>query len=217
MSVAAPATSGRQGHEPRWRFPLTPDQRWPRDVVSDRLAYVRRFCVPSAVDDCMRECLAPIADTSLSGARVTRELATLFGACGRPGTVVSDNGTKLTSNAILTFADDLRIDWRRIAPGRPTRSAFIESFNGRLHNALLNETRTPPVIGSRLGARIETPNARTPAPVGRRLPSSPGPSTSTGVRCSPTRKAPRQTQLLDPPKLKPAGAQTLIKGGANVS
>ncbi len=80
------------------------------------------------VDDCTRECLAPIADTSLSGARVARELATLFDTRGKPATVVSDNGTEFTSNAILTFADDRNINWHYIAPGKPTQNAFIESF-----------------------------------------------------------------------------------------
>ena len=47
----------------------------------------------TVVDDCTRECLALIADTSLSGARVARELATLFDTRGKPQTVVSDNGT----------------------------------------------------------------------------------------------------------------------------
>ncbi|MDP2087422.1 MAG: transposase, partial [Gemmobacter sp.] len=49
-------------------------------------------------------------------------------------------GTEFTSNAILTFADDRKIDWHYIAPGKPTQNAFIESFNGRLRDELLNET-----------------------------------------------------------------------------
>lgn len=54
--------------------------------------------------------------------------------------MVSDNGTEFTSNAILTFADDRKIDWHYIAPGMPTQNAFIESFNGLLRDELLNET-----------------------------------------------------------------------------
>ena len=88
--------------------------------MSDQLTDGRRFRVLTVVDDCTRGCLALIADTSLSGARVTRERATLFEARGKPGTVVG-NGTELTSNAILTFADDRKIDWHDIAPGKPTR------------------------------------------------------------------------------------------------
>jgi putative transposase len=121
-------------------LPLMPNQRWSLDFVSDQLTDGRRFRVLTVVDDCTRECLALIADTSLSGARVARDLAALFEARGKPGTVVSDNGTEFTSNAILTFADDRKIDWHCIAPGKPTRNAFIESFNGRLRDELLNET-----------------------------------------------------------------------------
>jgi putative transposase len=57
--------------------------------------------------------------------------------------VVSDNGTEVTSNAILTFADDRQIDWHYIAPGKPTQNASIESLNGRLRDGLLNETLFP--------------------------------------------------------------------------
>ena len=123
--------------------PLMPNQRWSLDFVSDQLTDGRRFRVLTVVDDCTRECLALIADTSLSGARVARELATLFEARGKPITVVSDNGTEFTSNAILTFADNRKIDWHYIAPGKPTQNAFIESFNGRLRDELLNETLFP--------------------------------------------------------------------------
>lgn len=121
-------------------LPLMPNQRWSLDFVSDQLTDGRRFRILTVVDDCTRECLALVADTSLSGARVARELSTLFEARGKPITVVSDNGTEFTSNAILTFADDRKIDWHYIAPGKPTQNAFIESFNGRLRDELLNET-----------------------------------------------------------------------------
>ncbi len=52
-------------------------------------------------------------------------------------------GTEFTSNAILTFANDRKIDWHYIAPGKPTQNAFIESFSGRLRDELLNETLFP--------------------------------------------------------------------------
>ena len=124
-------------------LPLMPNQRWSLDFVSDQLTDGRRFRIMTVVDDCTRECLALIADTSLSGARVARELATLFETRGKPMTVVSDNGTEFTSNAILTFASDRKIDWHYISPGKPTQNAFIESFNGRLRDEFLNETLFP--------------------------------------------------------------------------
>lgn len=86
-----------------------PIPRWSLDFVSDQLTESRCFRITTAVDDCTRECLVLIADTSLSCARVARELATLFEVRGKPATVVSDNGSEFTPNAILTFADDRMI------------------------------------------------------------------------------------------------------------
>jgi putative transposase len=92
------------------------------------------------VDDCTRECLALVADTSLSGIRLARELDRLIIERGKPKMVVSDNGSELTSNAILAWADQSRVAWHYIAPGKPMQNAFIESFNGRLRDEFLNET-----------------------------------------------------------------------------
>ena len=54
--------------------------------------------------------------------------------------IVSDNGTELTGMAILRWSQETRIEWHYIAPGKPQQNAFIESFNGRLRDELLNET-----------------------------------------------------------------------------
>ncbi|WP_035723648.1 IS3 family transposase, partial [Bradyrhizobium sp. ARR65] len=120
--------------------PMAPNDRWSLDFVSDQLTDGRRFRILTVVDDCTRECLALVADTSLSGIRVARELDRLIVEWGKPKMVVSDNGTELTSNAILTWADQSRVAWYYIAPGKPMQNAFIESFNGRLRDELLNET-----------------------------------------------------------------------------
>ena len=100
----------------------------------------RRLRILVVVDDCTRECLALIADTSISGIRVARELDRLLDERGKPKTIVSDNGTELTSNAILQWADDHKVAWHYIAPGKPVQNAFAESFIGRLRDELLNET-----------------------------------------------------------------------------
>src|SRR5262249_23268104 len=94
----------------------------------------------AVVDDCTRECLALVADTSISGIRVARELDRLLVDRGKPKTIVSDNGTELTSNAILRWADDHKVAWHYIAPGKPEQNAVIQSFIGRLRDELLNET-----------------------------------------------------------------------------
>ena len=124
-------------------IPMAPNQRWSLDFVSDQMTDCRRFRVLTVVDDCTRECLALVADTSLSGLRVARELEALIARRGKPAMIVSDNGTEFTSNAILSFADRMRVDWHYIAPGKPIQNAFIESFNGRLRDELLNETLFP--------------------------------------------------------------------------
>ncbi|WP_143744675.1 IS3 family transposase [Mesorhizobium prunaredense] len=120
--------------------PLRPDERWSLDFVSDQLTDGRRFRIMAVVDDCTRECLALIVDTSLSGMRVARELDRLITERGRPRMIVSDNGSEFTSNAILSWADQNRVEWHYIAPGKPMQNGFIESFNGRLRDELLNET-----------------------------------------------------------------------------
>jgi putative transposase len=92
------------------------------------------------VDDFTRECLALIADTSLPGLRVVRELDAVIAARGRPAMCVSDNGTELTSMAILGWSQQRQVEWHYIAPGKPQQNAFAESFIGRLRDELLNET-----------------------------------------------------------------------------
>lgn len=120
--------------------PLKPNERWSVDFVSDQFTDGRRFRILAIVDDCTRECLGLLADTSLSGLRVARELDRLMAERGRPAMIVGDNGSEFTSNAILAFADAARIHWHYIAPGKPIQNAFIESFNGRLRHDLLKET-----------------------------------------------------------------------------
>ena len=87
-----------------------PDQRWSLDFVHDQLAGGRRFRVLNIVDYVTRECLAAVTDTSISGKRVARELADLVVHRGKPTTIVSDNGTELTSNAILSWAGEAGIE-----------------------------------------------------------------------------------------------------------
>jgi putative transposase len=100
--------------------PLAADQRWSLEFVSDQLTDSRRFRILAVVDDCTRECLALIADTSISGQRVARELDDIIRHRGRrPETIVSDNGTELTSNAILYWSQQSSVEWHYIAPGKP--------------------------------------------------------------------------------------------------
>jgi putative transposase len=107
------------------------------------LADGRRFRILAVVDDFSRENLVLVADTSLSGLRVPRELDRVIAERGMPTTIVSDNGTEFTSMAILQWVQKTGIDWHYIAfhcpavvclqtmrGGKPQQNGFIESFNG---------------------------------------------------------------------------------------
>jgi putative transposase len=81
---------------------------------------------------------------------------------------------KLTSNAILTLADQSRVAWHYIAPGKPMQNAFIESFNGRLRDELLNETLFTSLVQARIALgcwRVDYNDARPHAQLGWKMPS----------------------------------------------
>ncbi len=59
---------------------------------------------------------------------------------GKPGMIVSDQGTEFTSNAMLAWAQESRVTWHFIAPGKPMQNGFCESFNGRMRDELLDES-----------------------------------------------------------------------------
>lgn len=117
-----------------------PNARWSLDFVHDQFSCGRRFRILNVVDDVTRECLGAIADLSISGRRVARELSRIVERRGKPGVIVSDHGTELTSNAILAWCAERDINWHYIQPGKPMQNGFVESFNGRMRDELLNET-----------------------------------------------------------------------------
>ncbi len=89
-------------------------------------------------------------------ARVT----TVAARRGLPYMLVSDNGTELTSHAVLALCQDTSVDWHYIAPCKPQRNGFVAPFNGRLLDACLNEHLFP-LVGCgkdrrRIANRIRT-------------------------------------------------------------
>ena len=121
-------------------LPEAVNQRWSLDFVSDALSSGRRFRVLAVVDDFTRECLGLVVDTSLSGVRVGRELDRIIALRGcRPTMIVSDNGTELTSHAILRWQEERSVPWHHVAPGKPQQNGLVESCNGRFRDECLNE------------------------------------------------------------------------------
>lgn len=154
--------------------PMAPNEHWSLDFVSDQLTDGRSFRILTVVDDCTHECLALVADTSLPGTRVARKPDRLMIERGKPKMVVSDNGSELTSNAMLTWADQSRVAWHSIAPGKPMQNAFIESFNGRLRDELLNETLFTSLTQARVALgcwRADYNEARPHSQLGWNTPS----------------------------------------------
>ena len=118
---------------------LRPNQRWSLDFLSDTFGACRKFRILAVNDDCCRENLCLVPDTSISGARVARELDALIRIYGKPACIASDNGTEFTSKAILKWANDNKVEWRYIDPGKPQQNGYIESVNGSLRDECLNE------------------------------------------------------------------------------
>jgi len=105
--------------------------------------------ISRATSDYSRECLASIIDTSLPGRRVVRELTAIAERRGLPCMVVSDNGTELTSHAVLAWCQGTGVEWHYIAPSKPQQNGFVESFNGRLRDECLNGHLFPSLAAAR--------------------------------------------------------------------
>src|SRR4029077_3916620 len=163
-----------------------PNVRWSLDFVYDQFANGRRFRVLNIVDDVTKECLGAIPDTSISGQRVARELTAIVERRGKPGSIVSDNGTEFPCNAMLAWCKDNAIDWHFIAPGKPIQNAFVESFNGRMRDELLNETLFFNLddARSKIAAWVTDYNSERPPPPLKHQPPAPSPAsfTATGDR-----------------------------------
>ena len=111
--------------------PQAANQRSSLDFAADVLSWGRRLRVLAIVDDFTREALALAVDTSIGGRRVVRELDALITRRARPTMIASDNGTELTSRAVLAWTNRTGTRWHYIAPGKPTQNACVESFIGR--------------------------------------------------------------------------------------
>ena len=151
-------------------LPWNRNQRWSLDFVADALADGRRFRILAVVDDFSRECLALVVDTSLSGVRVARELDRIVELRGRPRMLVSDNGTELTSNAILRWQQERGVGWHYIAPASPCKTALSRASTAACATSASTNISSPawPKRGgsSRNGGTTTTQHARTRAWMG---------------------------------------------------
>jgi putative transposase len=95
------------------------------------------------IDDFTRDCLTLLVDTSLTSLRVARELDRVAELRRYPGIVVSDTGTELTSNAILTWQQQHGVEWHHIAPGKPMRKGLSKASTAACAMSASTNTCSP--------------------------------------------------------------------------
>ena len=118
--------------------PERPNHVWAYDFVEDRTRDGRRFRMLNVVDEFTRECLAIRVGRKLKATDVIDVLADLFILRGTPGHIRSDNGPEFAAKAVKDWISGVRASTAFIEPGSPWENGYVESFNGKLRDELLN-------------------------------------------------------------------------------
>ncbi len=92
----------------------------------------------TVVDEFTRECLAIKVERKLNSTHVLEVLAELFLHRGPPAHIRSDNGPEFCAEAVKRWLKRLEVNTLFIEPGSPWENGYIESFNGKLRDELLN-------------------------------------------------------------------------------
>ncbi len=114
------------------------DHVWSYDFVTARTADGRAFRMLTIIDEYTRECLAILVERSLASDDVIDQLFNLFILRGIPEHIRSDNGPEFTSKDVRSWLNRLGVKTLFIEPGSPWENGYIESFNGKLRDELLN-------------------------------------------------------------------------------
>ena len=113
---------------------------WSYDFVEDRTHDGRKYRMLNVIDEFTHECLAIRINRKLKAVDVIDVLSDLFILRGVPGHIRSDNGPEFVAKAVQDWITAVGAKTAYIAPGSPWENGFIESFNGRMRDELLNET-----------------------------------------------------------------------------
>jgi transposase InsO family protein len=114
------------------------DHVWSYDFMIDRTADGRAFKILNIIDEYTRECLAIVAKRKITSQDVIDQLFHLFIFRGVPEYIRSDNGPEFTAKAIKKWLNNVGVKTLFIEPGSPWENGYIESFNGKLRDELLN-------------------------------------------------------------------------------
>ena len=118
--------------------PAYRDHVWTYDFVFTRTADGRKLRLLTVLDEFTRECLAIEAARRITSDDVLGTLSRLFVQRGAPRYLRSDNGPEFTARTIRQWLERVEVQTLYIAPGSPWENGYIESFNGRLRDELLN-------------------------------------------------------------------------------
>jgi len=118
--------------------PEYPDHVWSYDFVLHHTSDGRKFRILTIIDEFTRQCLAIDIGRSLKHDDVLERLVDLFIRRGTPAYIRSDNGSEFTAHVVRKWLDAVNVDPLYISPGSPWENGYIESFNGKLRDELLN-------------------------------------------------------------------------------
>jgi putative transposase len=118
--------------------PAHPNHVWSYDFVEDRTHDGRKYRMLNVIDEFTRECLAVRVDRKLSSIDVIDVLSSLFILHGVPGHVRSDNGPEFIAKAVRAWIAAVGARTAYIEPGSPWENGYIESFNSKLRDELLD-------------------------------------------------------------------------------
>lgn len=118
--------------------PMTLNQCWSIDFMSDSLMCGRRFRTFNVVDDFNREALIIEIDLSLPTQRVIRALERVIAWRGCPEKLRMDNGPEFVSTVLAEWAEAHQIHLEFIKPGKPTQNSYVERFNRTYREEVLN-------------------------------------------------------------------------------
>ena len=118
--------------------PMYKNHVWSYDFLADRTNDGRGMRMLNIMDEYTRECLAIHIDRQIDSAEVLYKLSELFIRHGIPDYIRSDNGSEFTSESIRSWLERLGVKTAFIEPGSPWENGYIESFNGKLRDELLN-------------------------------------------------------------------------------
>jgi putative transposase len=118
--------------------PLFPKHVWSYDFMEDRTHNGVKFRILNVIDEFTRECLAVRVDRSLTSHNVIEVLTGLFIEHGVPVHIRSDNGPEFIANRVRDWLGRLQVRPLFIEPGSPWENGYIESFNGKMRDELLN-------------------------------------------------------------------------------